>query len=99
MGGGPDRSATGTGSLFNYFYFEMDRTQRWTHLGRMLYPLALTQSGLWGEDKEGHHRVCHRALREISTRRKLCENTRVVHVLGLWAGPREIKSLKAGGFP
>lgn len=61
----------------------------------MQKPLALMQTNLGAaECQEGHNGVCHRALREISSRRK-------THGLfRCWAcgSCREKKSLKIGGF-
>lgn len=61
-------------------------------------PVGINANKLVGEGQEGHHRVCHRILRKISSRRKVCKDTRVMQVLGLWTVPREEKSLKIGGL-
>ena len=74
------------------------RAQKWTQLRRMQSPLALMQTSVSGMGQEKHHGVCHSVVREISSKRKVCEDTRFMQVLGLWTVPREVKSLKIGGF-
>lgn len=95
-----DRSEIGAGSFFNKLfkilsgldqtsdgqdYLEMDTFKK------NVEPVGMNADKLVGEGQEGHHRVCHRVLREISSRWKVCEDTRVMHVLGLWTVLREEK--------
>lgn len=101
-----DGSETGAGSLFNYFYFfRLRACLRWTGGLRDRYILGDlrvtgTSAGRFvGGIPGGAYGVCHRALRIRSSRRKICENNRVVHILGLWTVPREVTLPKAGGLP
>lgn len=92
--------------MFNYFYFVRLRAcLKWTgglRDGYILGDLRATGTSAGrfvGGGPGGAYGVYHRALRKSSSRRKICENNRIVHILGLWTVPREVTSLKVGGLP